>query len=141
MEKTTDDIEKEIVDEFSSLERWEERYDLIIRMGKNLSPFEIADRTEDNKVKGCQSDLWIQSDYVDGRVHFRADSDSLIVKGMAALLIKVMSGQTPHSILKARLNFIETIGMRQHLAPTRSNGLRYMITRMKSYAMAYLKVN
>ncbi len=137
MEKSTNDIEREIVKEFSSFQEWDARYDQIIKAGKVLPPFDENYKKEENKIKGCQSDLWMLANYIDGKVYFRADSDSLIVKGMVALLIRVLSGQTPDSILKAELGFIDSIGMRQHLAPNRSNGLRYMINRMKSYAMAF----
>lgn len=131
--------ENEIIDEFSLFENWDEKYEHIIETGRRLPLFDNKDKTEENKIKGCQSDVWFVATFENGSIYFRADSNSTIVKGLAALLIRALSGHTPEEIIHANLNFIDDIGMKQHLAPSRSNGLRYMILRLKSYAIAYQK--
>lgn len=135
--KTISETEDKIIHEFSLLDSWEKKYEHIIEKGKQLPPFDDRFKTEENKIKGCQSDVWFVAIIDNGRIYFRADSNSTIVKGLAALLICVMSGQTPEAIIHAKLSFIETIGMTQHLVPSRSNGLRYMIMRLKSYAISF----
>lgn len=131
------DIEKEIVDEFSFFENWEDKYEYLIDLGRKLSAFPYEDKTEDNKVRGCQSNAWLVAERNNGSITFRADSDSTIVRGLIALLIRVLSGQSPDDIVNAKLEFIDLIGLRQHLAQTRANGLASMIKQMKMYALGY----
>lgn len=130
-------IEKEIVEEFSLFDSWEDKYEYIIDLGKKLPPLDAAHKTDDNKVKGCQSTVWLAADFKDGRVYFKADSDAVIVKGLISMLIRVLSGQTPDDIVNAKLDFIREIGMVGHLAQTRSNGLLAMVKGMKNYALAF----
>jgi len=137
MEKEISSIEEEFIESFSFLDTWEEKYEYIIELGKKMPALEEQFKTEDKKIKGCQSTVWLVASYGDGKVFFKADSDAVIVKGLVSMLIKVLSGQTPDSILNTRLEFIEKIGMHVHLAQTRSNGLRAMITQMKDYARAF----
>jgi cysteine desulfuration protein SufE len=134
---TTEEIENEIVDEFSFFEDWQDKYEYLIELGKKLNELPADEHKDENKVKGCQSSVWLVSNFDDGRIFFRADSDSTIVKGLIALLVRVLSGQTPEAILNTKLEFIDKIGLRQHLAQTRSNGLAAMIKQMKFYALGY----
>lgn len=129
--------EEEIVEEFELFDTWEEKYEYIIDMGKKLQPLEEQFKTEDNIIKGCQSRVWLVTEYKDGKIMFKADSDAVIVKGLVSMLIRVLSNHTPGEILDAQLGFIDKIGMKQHLAQTRSNGLAAMVKQMKSYALAY----
>jgi sulfur transfer protein SufE len=136
------EIEAEIVDEFSLFDSWDEKYEYIIDLGKRLPPLEDQYKLDENKVRGCQSTVYLVADHKDGRVYFRADSDAVIVKGLISMLIRVLSGHTPDEIIGAPLNFINQIGMTSHLAQTRSNGLLAMVKQMKNYALAYkLKSN
>ena len=135
--KTIADTEKEIVEEFSLFDSWDDKYEYIIDLGKKLPPLEDQFKLNDNKVKGCQSTVWLASDYHDGLVFFKADSDAMIVKGLISMLIRVLSGHTPDDILKDKLDFILEIGMTTHLAQTRSNGLLSMVKQMKHFALAY----
>lgn len=137
MEKDIAAIEEEFIESFSFLDTWEEKYEYIIEMGKKLPVLEDQYKTEDKKIKGCQSTVWLIASYSGGKVFFKADSDAVIVKGLVSMLIGVLSGQAPDEILNARLEFIEKIGMHVHLAQTRSNGLRAMIAQMKNYAGAF----
>ncbi len=137
MEKEISAIESEFIESFSFLDAWEEKYEYIIELGKKLPTLEEQFKTEDKKIKGCQSTVWLVASYSDGKVFFKADSDAVIVKGLVSMLIRVLSGQRPDSILNARLEFIDKIGMHVHLAQTRSNGLRAMIAQMKDYARAF----
>jgi cysteine desulfuration protein SufE len=130
-------IEQEIVEEFSLFDSWDDKYEYIIDLGKKLPPLGDQHKVEENKVKGCQSTVWLAADLSDGRVFYKADSDAVIVKGLISMLIRVLSGQTPDAIVHARLNFINEIGMTGHLAQTRSNGLAAMVKNMKNYALAY----
>jgi cysteine desulfuration protein SufE len=133
-----EEIEKEIVDEFSFFSDWTDKYQYIIELGHKLNNSFPKDKmTDEYKIKGCQSSVWLLTDIEDGKIKFKADSDSTIVKGLIALLIRVLSGQSPDDILNAKLDFIEKIGLRKHLAQTRSNGLSAMIKQMKMYALAY----
>lgn len=136
-QKTIDEIEKEIVEEFSLFDGWDEKYEYIIEMGKKLPALEDQYKKDENKVRGCQSTVWLVADYEDGRVYFKADSDAMIVKGLVSMLIRVLSGQRPDEIVSAKLDFIGDIGMMSHLAQTRSNGLLSMVKQMKNYALAY----
>ena len=135
--KSIEEIEAEIVEEFSLFDNWDDKYEYIIDLGKKLPVLESKYRVDENKVKGCQSTVWLGAEFNDGRIHFKADSDAIIVKGLASLLIRVLSGQEPDAIVAAKLDFIKGIGMMGHLAQTRSNGLLAMVKQMKNYALAY----
>ena len=130
-------IEEEIVDEFSLFDSWEDKYEYIIDMGKKLAPLADEFKKDENKIKGCQSTVWLVSDAKEGRVYYKADSDAVIVKGLISMLIRVFSGQKAQDIVNADMKFIDEIGMSTHLAQTRSNGLRSMIKQMKLDAMAW----
>jgi cysteine desulfuration protein SufE len=135
--QTIEAIEQEIVEEFSLFDSWDDKYEYIIDLGKKLAPLEEAYKKDENKVKGCQSTVWLVADYQNGRVYYKAESDAVIVKGLISMLIRVLSGQTPDSIINTRLEFINEIGMMGHLAQTRSNGLLAMVKQMKNYALAF----
>ena len=130
-------IQDEIIDEFSGMDDWMDRYAYIIELGNGLDALDESLKTPDNLIDGCQSRLWLDAQYHDGVVTYRADSDAIIVKGIVALLIRVLSGQRPQDIVDADLYFIDRIGLREHLSPTRSNGLRSMLKNMRAYAMAF----
>jgi cysteine desulfuration protein SufE len=129
--------EQEIIEDFSLFENWEDKYEYLIDLGKKLKPLEETFKTEEYKIKGCQSSVWIHSSHKDGKVYFEGDSDAIIVKGLVSLMIKVLSGQLPKDIVEAPLEFINEIGLSSHLAQTRSNGLRSMIKQMKMDAAVY----
>ena len=129
--KTILSIEQDIIDDFSLFDNWEDKYEYLIDLGKKLSPLSPEYKTEDYKIKGCQSSVWIHSFYKDGNVYFEGDSDAIIVKGLVSLMIMVLSGQSPKDIVATPLDFINAIGLSSHLAQTRSNGLRAMIKQMK----------
>ncbi|MEY2648785.1 MAG: hypothetical protein RL282_1498 [Bacteroidota bacterium] len=131
------EIEQELMDDFSMFETWEEKYEYLIDLGKKLSPLDPSFKTDDYKIKGCQSSVWIHSSYKDGLVYFQGDSDAVIVKGLVSLMIMVLNGQAPKDIVDAPLAFIDSIGLSSHLAQTRSNGLRAMIKQMKLEAGIY----
>jgi len=131
------EIEQELIDDFSMFETWEEKYEYLIDLGKKLSPLDPGFKTDDYKIKGCQSSVWIHSSYRDGLVYFEGDSDAVIVKGLVSLMIMVLNGQAPKDIVDAPLAFIDSIGLSSHLAQTRSNGLRAMIKQMKIEAGIY----
>jgi cysteine desulfuration protein SufE len=135
--RSIEEIEKEIVEEFSLFDSWDDKYEYIIDLGKKLPPLEDRYKTDENRVRGCQSTVWLVADYRDGKVFYKADSDSVIVKGLISMLIRVLSGQAPDQIIEARLHFIQEIGMTTHLAQTRSNGLLSMVKQMKNFALAY----
>jgi cysteine desulfuration protein SufE len=135
--KTIEEIEQEIIEEFSLFDSWDDKYEYIIDLGKKLLPLEDQYKKDENKVRGCQSTVWLTADYQDGRIFYKADSDAVIVKGLISILIRVLSGQTPDDIVNAKLDFIREIGMMNHLAQTRSNGLLAMVKQMKNYALAY----
>ena len=134
---TIEEIENEIVDEFSLFDSWDDKYEYLIDLGKKLPPLDEQFKTDENRVRGCQSTVWLVADYKDGRVHYKAESNSTITAGLISMLIRVLSGQTPDDIVNARLDFIDKIGMKTHLAQTRSNGLLAMVKQMKNYALAY----
>ena len=131
------EIQDEIIAEFSDFDDWMDRYQLLIDMGSEQEPLDEQYKTEQNLIDGCQSRVWLQADLIDGMVHFRAESDALIVKGIVALLVRVLSNHTPQEILDADLYFIDRIGLREHLSPTRSNGLGAMLKQMRMYALAF----
>ena len=134
---TINEKQDEVIAEFSDFDDWMDRYQLLIDLGSEQPPLEEKYKTEQNLIDGCQSRVWLQADLVDGKLQFRADSDALIVKGIVALLVRVLSDHTPQEILDADLYFIEAIGLREHLSPTRSNGLGAMLKQMKMYALAF----
>jgi len=134
---TIEETEKEIVEEFALFDSWDDKYEYIIDLGKKLLPLDEEYKIDANKVRGCQSSVWLAAFYTEGRLHFKADSDAMITKGLISMLIRVLSGHTPEEILNAKLGFIQEIGMTTHLAQTRSNGLLSMVKQMKSYALAY----
>lgn len=136
MESITD-LQNQIIDEFSGFSDWMDRYSYIIDLGNSMDPLPEEQRTQDNLIDGCQSRLWLSADYRSGLVFFTADSDAIIVKGIVSLLIRVLSGHTPQEILDADLFFIDAIGLREHLSPTRSNGLLSMVKQMRMYALAF----
>jgi cysteine desulfuration protein SufE len=137
MVKTIAELEEEITDEFSFFESWQDKYEYIIELGKKLKGYPEDKQTDEYKVKGCQSSVWLVTEETDGKVYFKADSDSTIVKGLIALLIRVLNGRTPDEIINTKLEFIAKTGLQQHLAQTRANGLSAMIKQMKMYALAY----
>lgn len=134
---TIHDIQDEIIEEFSLFDDWEGKYEYIIDLGKKLPPLNEAYKTENHIIKGCQSRVWLHAALEDGKIVFNGDSDAVIVKGLIALLIRVLSGHTPEEIVQADLYFIDQIGMAQHLAQTRANGLAAMLKQMKLYAVAF----
>lgn len=135
--KTINEIQDEIVEEFSDFDDWMDKYQLLIDLGSEQEPIDEKYKNEQNLIDGCQSRVWLQADLVDGKIIFQAESDALIVKGIVTLLINVLSGHTPDEILNADLYFIEKIGLKEHLSPTRSNGLLAMIKQMRMYALAF----
>ena len=135
--ETINEVQDEIIEEVSSFDDWMDKYQLLIDMGSGQEPLPEEYKTEQNLIDGCQSRVWLQADYREGRVVFRAESDALIVKGIVDLLVRVLSGHTPQEILDADLYFIDRIGLKEHLSPTRSNGLVAMLKQMKMYALAF----
>ena len=131
------EIQDEIIEDFSGLEDWMDKYQLLIDLGNDQETLDEKYKTDQNLIDGCQSRVWIQSDFTDGIITYRAESDALIVKGIISLLIRVLSGHTPDEILDADLYFIDEIGLRQHLSPTRSNGLLAMVKQMRMDALAF----
>ena len=134
---TINEIQDEIIEEFSGFDDWMDKYQLLIDLGNEQAPLDDKYKTEQNLIDGCQSRVWLQADYADGKISFTAESDALIVKGIVALLIRVLSGHSPQEILDADLYFIEEIGLKEHLSPTRSNGLLAMVKQMRMYALAF----
>lgn len=134
---TINEIQDEIIEEFSGFDDWMDKYQLLIDLGNEQAPLDEKYKTESNLIDGCQSRVWLQCDYSDGLLHFTAESDALIVKGIIALLIRVLSDHTPQEIIAADLYFIDKIGLKEHLSPTRSNGLLAMMKQMKMYALAF----
>lgn len=131
------DAQKDIVEEFSVFDDWLDRYNFLIELGNDLPDIDPQYKTNEYLINGCQSKVWLQADLVDGKIMFNADSDAIIVKGIVALLVKVLNGRTPDEIVENKLFFIDEIGLSQNLSPTRSNGLLAMVKKMKLYALAY----
>ena len=138
---TIDEIQQEIVEEFSDFEDWMDKYAYLIEIGNELKPIDPKYKVESNLIRGCQSRVWLHQEFTDGKIKFEAESDALIVKGLVALLLRVYSDRTPKEILESEPRFIDEIGLRQHLSPTRSNGLLAMVKQMKLYALAYEKIS
>ena len=134
---TINEIQEQIVEEFSAFDDWMDKYSILIDMGNELPPLDVKYKTQNNLIEGCQSRVWLQADCVDGNVIFLGDSDAVIVKGIVSLLIRILSGHTPDEILSSDLFFIDAIGLKAHLSPTRSNGLTAMLKQMKMYALAF----
>lgn len=134
---TIDEVQNEIIEEFSMYDDWMDRYDHLIEKGKELPVIEEKHKRNDNLIEGCQSRVWLYTEFNDGKIYFKADSDAIIVRGIIALLIKVLSGRTPDEIIESDLYFVDRIGLSQNLSPTRSNGLMAMLKQMKLYAIAY----
>lgn len=132
-----EEIEQEIISEFEQFDEWLDKYNFIIELGKILPLISEEYKTEQYVISGCQSKVWLHSTLQDGKIFFEADSDAIITKGIVGLMIRVLSGQSPDDIINAKLDFVEKIGLREHLSPTRSNGLTSMIKQMKFYALAY----
>ena len=135
--KTIKELQDEVIEEFSDFDDWMDKYQLLIDLGNEQEPLAPEYKNDQNLIDGCQSRVWLQADLVNGKVEFQAESDALIVKGIIALLIKVVSGHTPDEILENDLYFIEAIGLKDHLSPTRSNGLLAMVKQMRMYALAF----
>ena len=134
---TINEIQDEMIEEFAGFDDWMDKYQLLIDLGNEQAPLDEKYKTEQNLIDGCQSRVWLQADYEDGKIRFTAESDALIVKGIVSLLIRVLSDHTPQEILDADLYFIDEIGLKEHLSPTRSNGLVAMVKQMRVYALAF----
>ncbi|WP_372932457.1 SufE family protein [Mariniphaga sediminis] len=137
---TIEEIQKEIIEEFSVYDDWMDKYAYLIELGNQLEPLDPKDKTDQNLIKGCQSRVWFVTEIKDGKIHFRGESDAVIVKGLVALLLRVVSGRTPEEIMKNDLHFIDDLGLKQHLSPTRSNGLLAMVKQIRLYAVAYNRI-
>ncbi|HNX56348.1 MAG TPA: SufE family protein [Prolixibacteraceae bacterium] len=138
---TINEIQQEIIDEFSVYEDWMDKYSYLIELGNDLKDLDPKEKTDQYLIKGCQSRVWLIPAFVDGKIVFRGESDAVIVKGMVALLLRVVSNQTPKDIMGTDLHFVDVIGLKQHLSPTRSNGLLAMIKQIKLYAVAYNRIS
>ena len=134
---TINEVQDEIIEEFSVFDDWMDKYALLIELGNSLEKLDDKYKVEANLIEGCQSRVWLHADNIDGRIVFQAESDAVIVKGIVALLIRVLSGRTPEEIINADLYFIDKIGLKEHLSPTRSNGLVSMVKQIRFYAMAF----
>lgn len=134
---TINEAQDEVIEEFSDFTDWMDKYQLLIDLGNEQKPLDDKYKTESNLIDGCQSRVWLQADYEDGKIYFTAESDALIVKGIIALLIRVLSGHTPQEILDTDFYFIDRIGLKDHLSPTRSNGLLAMVKQIRMYALAF----
>ena len=134
---TINELQNNVIEEFADFDDWMDKYALLIDWGNSLPPLEEKYKTESNLIEGCQSRVWLQADYVDGKILFKGESDAVIVKGIVSLLISILSDHTPQEILDADLYFIEKIGLKEHLSPTRSNGLVAMVKQMRMYALAF----
>ena len=137
---TIEEVQQEIIQEFSMFEDWMDKYAYLIELGNELKDLDQKDKNDQNLIKGCQSRVWLVAELEDGRIVFRGESDAVIVKGLVALLLRVTSGRTPQELLENKLHFVDDIGLKQHLSPTRSNGLLAMIKQIRLYAVAYSKI-
>ena len=134
---TINELQDNVIEEFADFDDWMDKYALLIDLGNSLPPLEEKYKTESNLIEGCQSRVWLQADYADGKIQFKGESDAVIVKGIVSLLISILSDHTPQEILDADLYFIEKIGLKEHLSPTRSNGMVAMVKQMRMYALAF----
>jgi len=132
---------KDLAESFSFMEDWTEKYQYMIDLSKSLNEMNLNYKTDENLIKGCQSKVWLHSSYEKGKIHFQADSDAIISKGIVAILLSVLNNRSPHEILSADLSFIDEIGLKEHLSPNRANGLSSMLKQIKFYALAYSKLN
>ena len=137
---TIEEIQKDIIEEFSMYEDWMDKYGYLIELGNDLEDLDPKDKNDQNIIKGCQSRVWLVADLVDGKIIFKGESDAVIVKGLVALLLRVATGRTPKELLENELHFIDDIGLKQHLSPTRSNGLVAMVKQIRLYAVAYNRI-
>jgi cysteine desulfuration protein SufE len=137
---TIEQVQQEIVEEFSMFEDWMDKYSYLIELGNELEELDAKDKNDQNLIKGCQSRVWLVADKNNGKIDFRGESDAVIVKGLVALLLRVVSGRTPQELLDNELHFIDDLGLKQHLSPTRSNGLLAMVKQIRLYAVAYSKI-
>lgn len=137
---TINEVQQEIIEEFSAFEDWMDKYGYLIELGNELPDLDPKDKTDQHLIKGCQSRVWLVSDFKDGKIEFRGESDAVIVKGLVALLLRVVSNRTPDELINNELFFVDEIGLKQHLSPTRSNGLLAMIKQIKLYAVAYNRI-
>jgi len=135
-----EEIQQEIIEEFSMYEDWMDKYAYLIELGNDLEDLDAKDKNDQNIIKGCQSRVWLVAELKDGKIYFRGESDAVIVKGLVALLLRVVSGRTPKELLETELHFIDDLGLKQHLSPTRSNGLLAMVKQIRLYAVAYSKI-
>ena len=134
---TIEKVQQEIIDEFSVYQDWMDKYAYLIELGNELEPLDPKDKNDQNLIKGCQSRVWLVAEKENGQIHFRGESDAVIVKGLVALLLRVVSGRTPKEIMENELHFIDDLGLKQHLSPTRANGLLAMVKQIRLYAVAY----
>lgn len=141
MEKPIEEVQRDIVEEFTVFEDWMDKYAYLIELGNNLPELDPSEKTEQHLIKGCQSRVWLVADFNDGKIIFRGESDAVIVKGLVALLLRVSSGRTPKELLENELFFIDELGLKQHLSPTRANGLLAMVKQIRLYAVAYNKIS
>lgn len=141
MESSMQVVQKDIVDRFTKFSSWEDRYKMIISLGKELPPFPEEEKVEDKLIKGCQSQVWLIAEFRDGKVYYSGDSDAMIVKGLLALVLSIFSDQNPHDIIKFQPEFLTQIGLNVHLSQSRSNGLAAMIKQIKLYAMAFIALH
>ncbi|MEZ5103690.1 MAG: SufE family protein [Draconibacterium sp.] len=137
---TIEEVQKEIIDEFSIYEDWMDKYGYLIELGNELKALDAKDKNDQNLIKGCQSRVWLVAEMNDGKINFKGESDAVIVKGLVALLLRVVSGRTPKEIIENNLHFIDDLGLKQHLSPTRSNGLLAMVKQIRLYAVAYNRI-
>jgi cysteine desulfuration protein SufE len=140
MKMTIEQVQQEIIEEFSVYTDWMDKYGYLIELGNELEDLDSKDKTDQNLIKGCQSRVWLVADMKDGKINFRGESDAVIVKGLVALLLRVVSGRTPDELIENELHFIDDLGLKQHLSPTRSNGLLAMVKQIRLYAVAYKKI-
>lgn len=133
-------VQQEIIEEFSLYDDWMDKYGYLIELGNDLKDLDPAEKNDRNLIKGCQSRVWLVADYHDGKIFFKGESDAVIVKGLVALLLRVVSGRTPGELIENDLHFIDDLGLKQHLSPTRSNGLLAMVKQIRLYAIAYKKI-
>ena len=134
-------VQQEIIEEFSVFEDWMDKYSYLIELGNELKELDPKEKNEQNLIKGCQSRVWLVAEQKDGKIYFRGESDAVIVKGLVALLLRVVSGRTPEEIIENDLHFIDDLGLKQHLSPTRSNGLLAMVKQIRLYAVAYSRID
>ena len=134
------DIQNEIIDEFSLFEDWMQKYEYIIELGKSIKPIKEENKIDSNLIKGCQSKLWLHAEFSKGKMVYSADSEAIITKGIAAILLRVFSNQTPNDIINSNVDYIDKIGLKEHLSPTRANGLMSLVKQLKYYALAFSKL-